>query len=152
MARRPTTAAGEAAHQRLKGQMEDVVGALSDRLDEKFGRLDDRLARMENDIGKGALDRGALRSDINETRRDVGELRDAMALQTKSVKPGTRAAISEAAKSPLGRLVGVCIAIAALAGGIDSTPKVIRFVEGAWHYASGRQAVAAPAAAPVPKK
>lgn len=154
MVRRPTTReAGEAAHQRLKGQMEEVIGTLSDRLDDRFGRLDERLARMENDIGKSALDRGALRSDINETRRDVGELRDALALQKLAVRPSARAAITDAAKSPLGKLVIGATGFVAIVSALNNTPDAVRAAERFWHFLAGRDVKAIEVIVPpVPKK
>ncbi len=148
MVRRTTDSAGEAAHQRLKGQMEDVIGVLSDRLDDKFGRLDERLARMENDIGKGALDRGALRSDINETRRDVGELRDAMALQTKVSAPAptqvasAKKAIHDTVRSPAGIVAAVCIFITTVSAAGGGIPKLVQGAERFWHFLAGREVAA----------
>ena len=129
---------GEVAHQRLKGQMEEIIGVLSDRLDDKFERLDTRLSRMENDIGDGRLDRQNLRTEIHETRRDLGELRDAMAMQKTNVAPaqvaGTKKAIKEIAKSPAGIAVQVAIGLAALVAGVESLPKAHAFVERAWAF------------------
>lgn len=71
---------GAVVTQRIRAELEQVVGALSDRLDDKFGRMDERLARMENDVAAGKLDSIALRSEIAEQRRDLGEVRDAVTL------------------------------------------------------------------------
>lgn len=123
-ARRTSSRTGELAHQRLRGDLEELIGVLGDRLDA-------RLSRIEHDIAEGQLDRNALRSDINETRRDVGELRDAI---TMRVKPATRAAISDAVKSPWGRVVAFCVGFVAIVSALSVVPKAMGVVEDLWVY------------------
>lgn len=140
--RRPRApGSSEAAHQRLKGHLEDVVGALSDRLDDKFDRLDSRLSRMEHDIGVGREDRSTLRSDINETRRDLGELRDALNLRVApTVQTSAKMAISNAAKSWPARLAAACLLFTTTIVGLNNIPDGLRWLEKAYTILRGADA------------
>jgi hypothetical protein len=153
MVRRSTGASGETAHQRLKGHVEEIIGALSDRLDDKLERLDHRLSRMENDIGHGQLDRQNLKTEIHETRRDLGELRDAMALAAPTqAQTRTKAAIGDAARSWPAKVAAGCLLFTTMVVALNNIPDAIRWLEKGYVIARGDNRSGAAQAATVPEQ
>lgn len=83
----------QAAMQRLRADLEDVVGAVVDRLDA-------RLERIENDAAAGRLETQGLRNELNELRRDTGELRSAVTIgEGKRVQAAAQGAAAGAAST-----------------------------------------------------
>lgn len=134
--------------------MEEAVGVLSDRLDDRFDRLDTRLSRIEGDIGKGHMERGRLGAEIVEARRDLGELRDRVVSDqariteaaakggakgvaetvTPVVQSATTGAIKDVARSWPAKVIAVAVAFVALMTALNAIPDAQRAVERVWGF------------------
>lgn len=147
MVRRPTDGTQETSVQRIARRAEE------DRQDNKAGfkAILESIETLRTEVRRGAQNSYLLEQRFNDLEFQVNMTRDEVQKRAANPAPSqiasAKIAIKDSVKSPWGKVVAFCIALAALSAGWESVPKLMRAMERTWHYASGREvpALAAPA-------
>jgi len=131
---------GSAAYQRIAQREEEARAAMNDRIEGALDQIIRDLESIQSDVRRLEHGSTTLTNRIADVERQIIDTRDEVQKRARNQAPSqiasAKIAIKDTVKSPWGRAVAFCIALAALAAGMESVPKLLRGIENAWHYAS----------------
>lgn len=146
MVRRATEGTGEAAYQRLARRTEEAQHEANQRVETMFDTMLEEVRGLRTEI-RGVDQRGEQRGaetdrrlsdlelQINMTRDEVQR---AGTVSRPSQVASAKTAITEAAKSPMGKLVIGATGFVAIVSALNNTPDAVRAAERFWAFLAGR--------------
>lgn len=137
MVRRPTGEA-ETSLQRIARRAEE------DRQHNRAGfeAILDGIEELRTEVRRGAQNTGLLEQRFNALEFQVNLTRDEVQRSTNTSRPSqvasAKTAISDAARSPMGKLVIGATGFVAIVSALNNTPDAVRAAERFWAFLAGR--------------
>jgi hypothetical protein len=159
---------GALDYNRMMTRVEKAIGGLTDRVEqiadaqnERIDGVIDRMERIERGMAGGEQDRQRILTEMGEFRTDAGELRDiANRLRTEVSTTGEAQVLSAAKGAAEGAATGTAqlkatahagffatwkgwavsglVGVAALSGGVEGVPKIVRFFGELFKFLGGQ--------------
>lgn len=155
MARQPRQGAPD--YQRLLARIEDGDAAIAERFEAAFERILDGIQKLREEVQQGRLEGDALARTVGDletqminTREELQRYRSTQALVTTQAAAKGAAEGAAAGTAQLkatvhagffatwkGWAVSGLVGIAALSGGVEGIPKIVKFFSGLFRYLEG---------------
>lgn len=144
MVRRATegTGSGSAAYQRIAKREEEARDALNVRIEAALDHIAREIGDLKTDVRRLEQGSSTLTNRVGDIERQVLETRDEVQKRAMTPAPSqiarTKTAITEAVKSPWGRLVAGAVGFVAVVSALNNTPDAVRAAERFWAFLAGR--------------